>query len=467
MTTTITSPNDTKESEEALLGAVLLDPACLPDIHWLAPEDFSDAFTRQIFETVRALASERAAVDPISVAHRLERMGMLQQVGGRAYLMALAERSVTTADIVYHARLIRSTARKRKTLRTLREAVDELQSADSADIDEIKTKLATSMLSDGMEPPRVITGRELMAKTFGTLANMTGDLCGQSWGDQWLDSRTLGLLPGEMYCIAASGPGAGKSALVQQIGRYVAATKPVMAFSAEMDDLVFGARELAARSEINIGSIMRREYERNPQIYETVMAAGDEIAQSNLHVDASPLPSYRHMAAECQRVASKHGQIGLIILDMLQHIELDSQSKSEFEKIGHVIKSLKLLARQMNCPLLFVSQSNRAAELGALPSLKSLYGSSWIESLASFVVFLTPLTVWEKASIPASRGKEPSDDDRVSWWADHGYRRPAPGGVVLKIEKNRYGQAGWKPYIFDGPRFRFLPATELQGGPRP
>lgn len=444
------------DAEQELLAQCFMEPDLFGELANLSDGFFTTAQTIGAFNAMNRLWRSQKE---FTVGAVIAQMGLavkgLNEAILRVDIQGWIERAGTAADWKFKLSQLALLKRRRELHAVMSEALEKIGQSENPDeiLDEVITKGTTPNADIGF-----VTDKEALNDYFNFMAQNSDDISGVSWSDKWLDERTFGMQPGELYAIAAAGPGAGKSTFAAMIARRLAVRLPVAVFCAEMAQRTYIAREIASASNVALGKVAHAHKSIDVGSHDAIVRGSDHLATLRRFIDCTPLPDYQHMHSRLLKLTRREGQLGLIVLDMLQHVDFSGQQgiREEHAKLGHLMKSLKTLARQMNCPLLLVSQSNRAAEMNALPTVRSLYGSSWIESLCAGVLFLTPLKVWETAMIPApKRGQQITEDDQVAYWAEHGWRRPRGKGIVLHIEKNRYGPPGFKPMEFDGPTFTF------------
>lgn len=452
------------DSEKSLIGAVMLDNGVTHGLGWVKPEWFS-GINGVIWRTALNLSEQKIGIDPITMASELEKDGHLERIGGRLVLHDLLEQAVSVADVAYHAAKIKTLAGKRVAIRLIREAEAKLQADMDADtLGTLNDSIEHWTATFGVGEPRAETARELVEREIHSLVTVreTGYLGTPTRISEHIDAMNI-LMPGEVTCITAWKAGGGKSSFVGQIVRNVAShTGTVLLCSAELSSWTIFLREVAARTGIKIGNIIKGEH--------ALFVRGiDEFAESRIMVDSYSMPTVAHIRNQAYHVRRSTGSLAMIVVDMLQHVQ--SEGKTEWEMTGNTMKALKRLAKEMNIPILIVSAVNRSETQDGLPTNKNLYGSSWIDSLCATTLCLVGGTIYyhakrgRHAREPESGRGKPSYPDWETFWRLEGWQKPPEDCVVLMANgfKTRHGAPRDIPLAVDFPTFTFREIHKHEG----
>ena len=424
------------EAEEAVLGALLLDPSALTEVPFLQSEDFYGAFNQRIYECIQALAREAKPVDLVSVAGWLERNGTLQQIGGRMQLSALLERAVTSVDVRYHAEVCRKLSGARHASRLLSEAVVKVEEAE--DPEAVLNLTAEEWFRRfGDDKAGALPAYDIARRQTEQLVKARErGFIGVSTGFSALDEMNI-LMPGEVTGFTAWKAGGGKSSIVGQILRHVSETSgPALLVSAELSEWTIFLREVSARSKVRVKEILKGET--------SLFAEGiNQFANSNIWIDASGMPSVDSIRSQALKVRRKAGGLSIIVIDMLQHIE--GRGHGEWEQIGNTMKDLKRLAKALDIPVVIVSSVNRRETDNGLPTLKNLYGGQWIDSICASALCIVSAPLYfqkyaDRHATDGDRGKRIMPD-WATFWRLEGWGNVPEKSVVLMAEnfKTRHG----------------------------
>lgn len=392
----MTAPPQNLEAEENVLGAVLISPAALEAAaEELRPSDFFRPSHGIIFKTALHLHGEGSTVDRITMVDALESAGELKAAGGSARVAELAAMVPSTSNAAHHARIVKENA----TLRNLLQAGDAIRTLAlerGGDTDELLAR-AESILSQAVDPT--------ITTQFAPLADDLAELAAEieeavatgkpRWGLKTgftdLDRSTLGLHPGQLILVAAR-PAMGKSALAQNIAENVADG----GIHAGLVSLEMSKRELLLRSlarasgissqKLRAGTLTPPELQRYHTAKQAVIRRRDLLHAQDA-TDVTPTT----LRAQATRFARTH-KLGVLVVDYLQ-LMLSGRAGSEenrSQEIGTISRSLKLLARDLNIPIIALSQLNRNLEARTekRPVLADLRDSGSLEQDADVVLFI-------------------------------------------------------------------------------
>jgi replicative DNA helicase len=383
------------EVEKAVLSALLLDNQAIHSVLTeVKPDDFYHPSHQQLYQAMLALQDENEPVDLHTLSDYLNRQKRLDAIGGPVFLAEIADYEATAANVIHHARIVREHSIKRSLIRVATEIVDLgfedtgraeqlLDSAESKIFEIGQSKSRVSFTSFESEVHRAVDYLE-------ALHARAGDLTGVPTGFSDLDTDTGGLQPGELIIIAAR-PSMGKTALALNIARNAAVNhgKKVAVFSLEMTKRSLVLRLLSSEAEVDLTQF-RKGYANLGALGKLGKAAAD-ISAATIWIDDSGTLTILEIKAKCRRLAAEHG-LDLVILDYLQlaHGNLRHQNKNL--EIGEISHGLKALAKELDIPVVALSQLNRGPEQRdpdqRRPNMGDLRESGAIEQDADLIGFI-------------------------------------------------------------------------------
>ena len=387
------------EAEESVLGSMmLLEDAIAQVSEVLQPDDFYRSAHRVIYETLIALFARGEPVDAITAVEELKRRTTLEAAGGALYIHHLVESVPTPASAAHYARIVTELA----MLRRLIEASARITQL-AYDVPEDPVKLADQAesliyaVARHREKEEIVPLSTLVGESLETLERMhdrEGGLAGLPTGFTDLDSLLQGLQPGNLIIIAAR-PGVGKSSLVTNIARNVAvdAATPVAMFSLEMSRIEIAMRLLCAEARVGQDRVrsMRVAADEWPRIIE----AAEVLDKAPFYIVDSGAMTIVDIRAKARRLKSAQG-LGLLIVDYLQLMSSHQRVESRQQEIAEISRSLKLLAKELEIPVIAVSQLNRNPEsrTDKRPMLADLRESGSLEQDADVVMFIHREELW-------------------------------------------------------------------------
>jgi replicative DNA helicase len=388
----------TPEMEEAVLGAILIDKDAFSLINEIL--NINSFYSEQhqiIYDCILGLYNDSEALDTLNVIRNLRKSGQIQKAGGAKYIASLSSRVNSAANIEYHAMAIAQSAIKREMISVANEILDE-GFANNFDIFDLlnKTEQSFFAISEKNIRKNYLDANTIMRNTIDELehkkeSNVDG-LTGIASGFSDLDRLTGGWQKTELTIIAAR-PGMGKTAFVVSSMRNAAVDHdiPIAIFSLEMSATQLMLRMISAEAEIDSeklrkGTLQGHEWE---QLHHRIT----KLSQSNIFIDDTPALSILELRAKCRRLKAQHN-IQMVIIDYLQLMTGDDGSgvsSSREQEIAAISRSLKNLAKELEVPVLALSQLSRAVETRGgdkRPQLSDLRESGSIEQDADMVMFL-------------------------------------------------------------------------------
>lgn len=429
----IVPPQDL-EAEKSVLGAILLDEnALVKVIEFLKPKHFYTNSHKNIYTAIVNLFEKRSPTDLVTLPVEMKKMKVLEDSGGVTYLTELVGAVPTASNIEYYAQIIKDLAIRRELLSAASEmGTLSIQESDVEDMLDKAEQLLFAVSQDKAHQDFVVV-KDTLEVTFERLDELSktrGALRGVPTGFKRMDKMLSGLRRQELIILAAR-PSMGKSSLAINIAQFAATSHKtgVAVFSLEMGRESLVDRMISAQGDIDNWRITTGNLE--PEDFEKYGIAAGELAEAPIYIDDKPGQSVLEMRTKARRLQMDH-DIGLIVVDYLQLIR-GRNIESRVQQVAEISLGLKNLARELDAPVLALSQLSRAVEQRGgdkRPQLSDLRDSGSIEQDADVVMFL----------------HRPDDDDR-----EH---------LVLTIAKHRNGATGEIPLYFRGDRTRFFEIDE-------
>ncbi len=385
-------PPQSLEAEQSVLGAMMLDrEALLNALEILKVEDFYREAHRLVYRAILDLNERSEAVDLLTVTEELRRQGQLEIVGGAAYLTSLTGDVPSVANAAYYARLVAQKA----TLRALVQAagrITELALSEAGEVDQIldEAERLVFEVAGGRRRSGFVLIKDVLLQTFAQLERLSahkGEVTGvPTFHD--LDRLLSGLQPSDLI-ICAARPGMGKTSFCLNIAQQVAVKQklPVAIFSLEMsrDQLVqrlLAAEAMVEQHRLRTGFLSEDDWAR------LVNAAGI-LGEAPIYIDDTPAISALEVRAKARRLQAESG-LGLVMVDYLQLMQAHRRVDSRQQEIALLSRAMKSLARELNVPVMVLSQLNRGVEQrqDKRPVMADLLESGAIEADADVIIFL-------------------------------------------------------------------------------
>jgi replicative DNA helicase len=396
-------PPQSIEAEESVLGGVLLDNNSLDQaLEILKPDDFYREVHRKIMRAMIDLNQRNEPVDLITLAEALKGRGELQEIGGAAYLAELADKVPTSANVAYYARIVH----QKSVLRSLVTTATEIARSafeSGADVDEFLDQAEQQIfaISERKIRPAFSHLREIMLTAMGSIEQMYERkelVTGVSTGFIDLDRMTAGLQPSDLIIVAGR-PSMGKTAFALNIAQHVGITSKlgVAVFSLEMSKEQLGLRMLCSEARVD-QSRVRTGSIPNTAFPELAKAAG-RLSESHIFIDDTPGLTMLELRAKARRLKrEREANLGLVIVDYLQLMRGHERADNREQEISSISRSLKALAKELNVPIVALSQLNRQVETRGdkRPIMADLRESGAIEQDADVIGFLYRPIVYDK-----------------------------------------------------------------------
>lgn len=388
------TPPQNTEAEQAVLGAIFLEQEALVTAsEMLTPGDFYRPAHQRIYQAMLELGERGEPVDLVTVTAELESKKLLEDVGGVSYLTDLANAVPTAANVEYYCRIIEQKAILRQLIRTATKIVTDgyNQAEDLGDLlsDAEKNIMQISQKRSRGGFQHIKNVLMEAYERIETLSTSKGDVTGIPTGYPDLDKMTSGLQRSDLIILAAR-PAVGKTAFALNVAQNIAARAGlnVAVFSLEMGAPQLVMRMICAEGNIDAGKL-RSGYLDEDDWRKLTMAIGT-LSKAPVFIDDTPGVTITDIRSKCRRLKAEQGDVGLVLIDYLQLISGRGGGDSRQQEISEISRSLKLLARELNCPVIALSQLSRAVEQrqDKRPMLSDIRESGAIEQDADIVAFL-------------------------------------------------------------------------------
>jgi replicative DNA helicase len=434
-------PPHSNESERALLGSLLVRPEAIHDALELVNQDSFYAERHQtIFATVIELAQKGAPIDMVSVGNRLKEKGLLESAGGQAYLAELPDAAASPSNAVHYAEVVQKKAAARGLIRAAEDVLAQAYD-ESAELDELLDRAekrvfeATDVRGQGRY---LLEIKDTLVEAWDRLERLSREggkeLRGVSTGFAALDNKISGFQKADLIILAAR-PSMGKTSLALDFARAVGIhqKQPVAVFSLEMSSQQLADRMLSAESSVDSWKL-RTGKGLTDQDFEALSGAMSRMNEAPIFIDERSVVTPISIRSSARRIKAERG-LGLIIVDYLQlvHPVTSAKSDSVVQQVTEISRGLKSVARELDVPVLALSQlSRKVEERGGKPRLSDLRDSGSIEQDADIVMFI-------------------HREDKYNDAADR------PGIAQIMIEKHRNGPTGIVELGFNDKCTSFIP----------
>ena len=381
------------EAEEAVLGAILVNPQSLGRIvEYIKSESFYKPAHRVIYDAMLELFKKNEPIDIVTVSEHLRNEDKLEDAGGRAYINDLALNVVTTANIEFYAKIIQEKEIKRALINAGSEIVSMSYENEETDIVLDNAQKLIFNIASQKDTSELVSIQDLVVSSYEQIEfryNNKDDLTGVTTGFYDLDALTSGLQKSDLIILAAR-PSMGKTALALNLAQNVAlkGKKAVAIFSLEMPKQQLVKRMLCSEAEVdtqrvNSGHLQSKDWEK-------LMEAMTKFADAHIYIDDTSGVTATDIKAKCRRLMLEEKDLGLIVIDYLQLMEGGGNPNDRNQQISAISRSLKGLARELDVPIIALSQLSRGVEArnDKRPMLSDLRDSGAIEQDADIVMFI-------------------------------------------------------------------------------
>lgn len=433
-------PPHSAEAEQAVLGGLLMRPQLMHSIaDILVPADFYLPAHTAIFRAFLELYSKTAPIDLVSTAEQLKAMNALEEAGGAVYLADLAQAVVSGANAEYYAGIVRDKALQRGLIDVCSGIIGNCYDA-SREVDALLDESEQAVFAVSRRTARrdFSPTRELLDKVFENLSKLADArdvVTGVTTGYRRLDTLTAGLQPSDLIIVAAR-PSMGKTAFALCMALHAAVEQevPVGVFSLEMSKEQLMQRMLAVWGKVDL-SRLRRPSQLTDEDWQRLYTAADVVARAPIFIDDTPALSTLELRARARRLKAEKG-LGLVVVDYLQLMRTSRRTDSRELEISDISRSLKGLAKELDIPVVALSQLNRKVEERGdkRPMLSDLRESGAIEQDADVIMFVYREDVYKY--------QKPSE-------------RPPQGVAEIIIGKQRNGPVGAVELMYLSPYTSF------------
>src|SRR5215472_7347626 len=425
-------------AERAVLGAILSDNTVIASVAEIVQaDDFAGPVHAQIFEAMLALDLQQRPVDHLTLSDELKIRGQLTATGGPAYLMTLDQLVPYAGNATQYAHIVKSEAIRRRLAGVGRE-IQELASQETGEIDALidEAERKVFQIAERQREGDLKPVRELMEATLELLDNLnrsTSGITGLSSGFIDVDLQLTGFHRGELLVLAAR-PGLGKTSLALNVAMHVALKeeKAVGIFSLEMPADQLLMRLLASSARVDLKKL--RGGRLTAQDQEKFQQVAGALFSAPIYIDDSGTLSYFELRAKARRLKQKEPRLGLLVVDYLQLMHQTGKVENRQLEVSEISRSLKALAKELDIPILALSQLNRKIEerRGGKPMLSDLRESGAIEQDADVVMFI--------------HRDDGADDEDGPTGSGYGGRGAVP--IELIVAKQRNGPTGTIDLVF-------------------
>lgn len=435
------APPHSTEAEQSLLGALLLDNQAFERIaDLLTSEDFYKDDHRRIWRHISRLIESNRPADTLTVHESIEDSEDRGKTGGAAYLGQMAQNTPSALNIRRYAEMVRNKSMQRRLAHVATEIAESALTPGGQDIqrllDEAETKIFQIAEAGARRGEGPVEAKPLLAKVFEQIDHLyhrdnPSGITGVPTGYVSLDQKTAGLQPGDLIIIAGR-PSMGKTALALNIAEHVAVDNglPAVVFSMEMSGTQLMSRMLASISHVDSHKL--RTGKLNDNEWGALSEGMSKLHEVPLYIDEAGALTAMEVRARARRLKRQHSKLGVIVIDYLQLMEGSGDEDLRAMELAQITRSLKGMARELDCPVIVLSQLNRKVDdrPDKRPGLSDLRDSGAIEQDADLVLFIYRHEVY----YPDCEQK---------------------GIAELIIGKQRNGPIGTVPLIFLGQYTRF------------
>ena len=383
------------EAEKSVLGAILIDESVISDIVTVVkPRDFYESKHQAIFDAMLKLFEKSSPIDLLTLTDQLKKNKDLTKIGGSAYLAELTNYVPTASHAEAYAKMVAQAATRRRLIKAS-SSITDLAYEEGTTVDELLGKAEKEIfsVSDSNSVGDLVSLEDILTESFDRIEALhknQGALRGVSTGYRDLDNMTAGFQRSDLLILAAR-PAMGKTTFVTNLAYNVAtiAKQPVLFFSLEMSKEQLVDRMLADASGVDSWKI--RTGNLNDEDFSKLSEAMGEMAEAPIMIDDTPGLSILEMRTKARRAAHNR-ELGLIIVDYLQLMQASTRSNdgNRVQEVSEISRGLKLIARELNVPVVALSQLSRTVENRnpKIPQLADLRESGSIEQDADIVMFI-------------------------------------------------------------------------------
>lgn len=443
----VRTPPYSKEAEDSILGALLMDNSAFDNLGDVVTEDdFYDPANRLIYEVIRKLITDGKPADVLTVADQLRQMGREIETGGIEYLNRLAEFTPSAANIKRYAEIVRDRSIRRSLIRVGGEISSDAMNPQGKEAKDLLDEAQSRVLEISEQTARSFSGFQNITNVLTTLTERLtflqeqgseNDVTGTETGFVDIDRRTSGMHEGQLIIVAGR-PAMGKTAFAMNIAQHVAVELrlPVAVFSMEMTAEELSMRLISSLGKIHANTLRTARF--TEQEWSRFFEASKRLSEAPVFIDETSGLSILNVRSRARQLKNRLGQLGLIVVDYLQLMSGEKRSggsENRATEISEISRGLKGLAKELKVPIIALSQLNRMSEqrTDKRPVVSDLRESGAIEQDADVIMLLHRPWVYDK-------------------------NEPETAAEVI-IGKQRSGPTGTVPLVFQGQYTRFQSAV--------
>jgi replicative DNA helicase len=399
------------EAEQSVLGGILIENYAINRVmEILKPDDFYRESHRKIYGALIDLSERDEPADSITLTNELKNNGHLDSVGGASYVASLIDSVPTAANIEYYAKIVKEKAILRKLIQTSTEIITQSYE-DRGDVEGFldEAERAIFDISENRVRPSFYPIKDVVKGSFKILERLYEKkelVTGVPSGFKDLDRMTAGFQPSDLIIVAGR-PSMGKTAFCLNVAQYAAIEKktPIAIFSLEMSKEQLVIRMLCSEAHVE-GTKLRSGFLGESDWPRLTIAAGN-LSDAPIYIDDTAALSVLELRAKARRLKTERGGLGMLIVDYLQLMKGRARVESRQQEISEISRSLKALAKELNIPVIAVSQLSRKTEerTGNRPQLSDLRESGAIEQDADLILFIYRDEVYNRSEENPNRGK--------------------------------------------------------------
>jgi len=436
-------PPQSMEAEMSFLGSLLIDKdGILKIADLIRPDDFYSKNHEIIYETILDLYSGNSPIDIITLSNRLEEKNVLERIGGRTYLAALTNAVATSSNIIHYAHIIHRKATRRRLLTASQEITKLSFEEETEDIQKVLDQAQQHLfgVSQIYFKQSFTPIRNVLADAFDRIDELhknKGQLRGIPTGFSQLDNLLAGLQKSDLVILAAR-PSVGKTSFALDIVRHVGVKSkvPVGFFSLEMSKEQLVDRLLCAEANVDLWKMRTGNLSDRPEDddFPRIGHAIGALSEAKIFIDDTPNINILQIRTKARRLQAEFG-LGLIVIDYLQLMDSSGNSENRVQEVAEITRGLKGIARELNIPVIALSQLSRVVEQSkpAIPKLSHLRESGSIEQDADVVMF-----IYRKSADRNYRIEEVPPDERYLAEIHIAKHRNGPTGMIKMIFNEQF-----------------------------
>jgi replicative DNA helicase len=394
-------PPHSVEAEQSLLGALLMDNQAFDRVaDIVAGEDFYRDDHRRIWRHIAKLIENTRPADVVTVAESIEGSEDKDKTGGPAYLAALAQNTPSSLNVRRYAELVRERSVQRRLAQVATEIAESALAPTGKEVNQLLDEAESKIFQIAENGARKDTGllgiAPILARVYERIDHLhnqenPSDVTGVPTGFTDLDIRTAGLQPGDLVIVAGR-PSMGKTAFAINIAEHVAmhpsVSLPVAIFSMEMSSSQLAMRMLSSLGKVDAHKL--RTGRLNDEEWSQLTDAMGRLHEAKIHIDETPALNALEVRARARRLKREYSKLGLVVVDYLQLMSATSQGENRATEISEISRSLKALAKELEVPVIALSQLSRAVEQrnDRRPMMSDLRESGAIEQDADVILFI-------------------------------------------------------------------------------